>query len=417
MKSLFPIFCGLLLLSGCNSGKKIDNDLKKENLKGEVILVDYDNQLLLFNDNGLEIRQILVFGGLIDETVKKYQNGKLINQLNKQFESGIIKNESKINFKYDINGLLSSIENSTLTITYNYNQDQDLIEIVRNETTNGFKQSMKYYYTKHLVDSVKSISELGNVKYHTYSYYSKDGRIKSAINFVVETDNSIRNKNTTAFKYDDNGNEITIITTEYAGNQTIQKVTEEKFEYSYDPNGNWIEKKTIIGGRVDNVLKRTIVYKGEDCSSYISKYETLITQILNSHNHLNNSNYGNNNSASDQQNYGNQQNNQQSQRKCSYCNGTGRCKTCGRTFRVHYWGGRGAGWRDKNEMRPGQIICETCSGSGLIYGIAPINGDPPTKPCHVCDGSGWKNCPDCNYGGSGRNIGQCSHCNGTGISR
>jgi len=108
--------------------------------------------------------------------------------------------------------------------------------------------------------------------------------------------------------------------------------------------------------------------------------------------------------------------NSSSQQKCSYCNGSGRCSNCNRTFTVHFWGGNG--WKDRNESRPGQIMCSTCQGSGLIYGSAPINsGDPDSKPCYIsgCH-NGWLVCSECNYDGNGKNIGVCNHCNGKGFN-
>ena len=424
MKSLSAIFIGFLLLSSCTSGEKIDNDLKKENLKGDVILVAYDDRITLYNEAGMEIRSLTGDDRIIMESIRNYQNGKLINQIRRKFISPRVASydnlsESKLNYKYNSNGFLISTQDETYTSIYNYNQDQDITEIAGDEAKGlgGFKQIQKFFYTKHILDSIRSISDLGSVKYHTYSYYSKNGQMSSALNFVRESDNSITNKNITAFKYDENGNEKTRITTEYDVNNAVQKVTEEKFEYSYDPIGNWIEKKAIIGGQEDNLIKRTIVYKGEDGSSYISKYETLIIQISNSLKNINNSNLGNNNTANNQQNYSNQQNSQQSQRGCSYCNGTGRCKTCGRTFKVEFWDDT-YHWTSRNESRPGLVMCSTCRGSGAIYGLKSVaDKRPPSKSCNVCGGSGWKTCPDCNYSGNGKNVGQCSHCNGTGISR
>lgn len=104
------------------------------------------------------------------------------------------------------------------------------------------------------------------------------------------------------------------------------------------------------------------------------------------------------------------------ERKCYSCSGSGRCRKCSQTFRVHYWGGKYSGWQDRNETRPGQIMCTTCRGAGVIYGSHSQGQDPSTRPCSVsgCKG-GWLNCSDCNYYGRGRNIGQCSRCNGKGV--
>lgn len=106
-----------------------------------------------------------------------------------------------------------------------------------------------------------------------------------------------------------------------------------------------------------------------------------------------------------------------SHKQCYKCKGSGKCSTCMKPFRVHYWSGYG--WKSANQTRPGQVMCSTCDGSGLIYGIAPIgSGDPPSKKCYIsaCNG-GWINCSECNYNGDGENLGECERCDGTGTER
>jgi len=108
---------------------------------------------------------------------------------------------------------------------------------------------------------------------------------------------------------------------------------------------------------------------------------------------------------------------QNQRRKCLQCDGTGKCKTCMKAFRVHYWAGVGPGWKDQNETRPGQIMCDDCDGAGVIYGRHPLGEDPEYKKCYVSScHHGWKNCPSCNYNGNGNNLGQCSRCSGSGYS-
>jgi len=108
---------------------------------------------------------------------------------------------------------------------------------------------------------------------------------------------------------------------------------------------------------------------------------------------------------------------QNQRRKCYECDGTGKCKTCMKTFQVHYWAGVGPGWKNQNETRPGQVMCDDCDGAGVIYGRHQLGEDPEYKKCYVSScRNGWKTCPSCNYNGNGNNLGQCSRCDGSGYS-
>jgi uncharacterized protein (TIGR02145 family) len=103
----------------------------------------------------------------------------------------------------------------------------------------------------------------------------------------------------------------------------------------------------------------------------------------------------------------------QNQPECSHCRGTGRCPSCSKVFRVTYWDGYG--YKSENETRLGKVICETCRGSGKIYGTMDLmKREPNYKICYVCKGTGWKNCPECNSAGYGEHLGECTNCRGTG---
>lgn len=106
-----------------------------------------------------------------------------------------------------------------------------------------------------------------------------------------------------------------------------------------------------------------------------------------------------------------------SQRICSYCKGTGKCRTCSVVFRTHYWGGNG--WKSGNETRPGQTMCNNCKGAGVKYGLKHLGqGDPETEKCYnsSCKG-GWEYCRECNNYGNGTLLGLCRECKGTGFKR
>jgi hypothetical protein len=123
------------------------------------------------------------------------------------------------------------------------------------------------------------------------------------------------------------------------------------------------------------------------------------------------------NEIPDRNNNSSNENNKPSYISCDLCNGSGRCSNCNKSFRVHYWDYNIDQWKDRNEMRPGQVMCSTCYGAGVIYGSFQGNlKDPETRPCYIngCQG-GWLTCNECNANGSGERIGQCRRCYGKGV--
>lgn len=144
---------------------------------------------------------------------------------------------------------------------------------------------------------------------------------------------------------------------------------------------------------------------------YSEAFKTYLTENTtsdNSDNYANNYNGGNNSESN---------NSTPQYETCDACNGSGRCSNCNKSFRVHYWDYNTDQWKDRNEMRPGQVMCSTCSGAGVIYGSFQGNlKDPETRPCYIngCQG-GWLPCNECNANGNGERPGQCRRCYGKGV--
>lgn len=101
---------------------------------------------------------------------------------------------------------------------------------------------------------------------------------------------------------------------------------------------------------------------------------------------------------------------------CYECSGTGKCKSCSKVFRTRYWDVKYRGWKNGNETRPGQVMCQTCNGAGVLYGLGVSRPEgPETKRCTVYDcKNGWIYCRECNYEGRGTSLGVCKKCRGTG---
>lgn len=94
--------------------------------------------------------------------------------------------------------------------------------------------------------------------------------------------------------------------------------------------------------------------------------------------------------------------NSSEKRKCHRCDGTGKCRKCGKPQKVTFKGKHGS--ESQNEVRYGFIVCSSCYGDGISNSY-PTVGDP----CKLCN-NGWVKCEEC----SNRNPGACRRCEGKG---
>jgi len=296
------------------------------------------------------------------------------------------------------------------------NSDYSFIE----EKLDWGSRATFYYITKKNLDSLITIN-ISNNPNDGNSSISKEYYLNNILIKSFEFDMNGNKTKEIYYEYDMNGNITKFEQNEYNNDGSIKQNAIEKTEYVYDKNSNWITRKSIDG--LNNTITETslkIIYKGEDLGEYYSKYPSLnnisFNNISSKTSEVNKTSLKSNSTTESNNNYTSQSNtNNQQQRKCYKCNGTGKCSTCMRVFRIHYWAGKGPGWKNENQTRPGQVMCEDCFGAGVIYGRHPLGEDPEYKECYVsaCNG-GWKTCQACNYGGNGRNLGQCSECEGKG---
>lgn len=409
MKYIFSLAL-MLLLVRCNniSDNNISSDknyiskanistiLGIENLKGDVVILEEDGNIVFFNNNALPEKKLTEVKGLkgISYVVEyTYTNKDIVSNLLKA--KGFNMNTR---YFYDSSGVITSSENITkfdddlTTFTemnyYKYNENKRLILDSINEV-----RFTKYFYTENKLDSSKD--ELRT------NIYSNGNIIKQIIHEV-----------------DEKGN-------------ISPKVIVKTFEYKYDAYGNWIVQQSFVGGRPDKIVNRKILYMGQDISEYEKKFNDFIASIGGSENISNSPVESNDNSGSTNvivggatannsynSNSSSTQINEREKRICSDCNGTGKCRTCSKVFKTRFWGGKYSGWKNRNETRSGLIMCDVCNGAGVFY----KKGDYPNmddyvvdKKCYVSScRNGWKYCPECNYSGNGRNLGQCSDCRGTG---
>jgi hypothetical protein len=225
--------------------------------------------------------------------------------------------------------------------------------------------------------------------------------------------------------------------------KNYNKTTGEKYadvdrHCTYDNKGNCIEDKSIDKQKANiKIVRSSYYFEKSEIAPFQNDIEHLFNNInipgqksmnyLMNRNKSNNKVYNNQNDIdyinnvdksrtvtidppSETKNSGTPNSNKS---KCTFCNGTGKCSKCMRVFQVQFWDNNG--WKNRNETRPGQIMCNDCRGAGVIYGSKIFGQAPESKKCYVtgCN-NGWQTCQECNYDGRGSKLGQCTNCKGEG---
>ncbi len=426
MKNILSKFIiGLsVIISSCSSDVK-KNDLEEENLKGEVILVTTNSiytedespsggiELEVYNDKGMMTKR---FSGILGKYFNLYETiydneRKILVKASQDWGTGISKTEDK--YLYDINGKLESINKEGLNIRHTYNEDGELLKMIMSTNTN-LSSVVDYFYSKSKLDSTTVTMKAGDKVSYRAEIFGED--IEIGKRYDVETNGNKVLRDITYLKKDESGNDLEELLDEFNSNGIKIKSTTKKYEYNYDENGNWIQQRQIEEGVLKSTTNRTIVYKGGETSIYINEIDKIINSLNGGGNNSNNSKQNDeNSSSSNQNNYSNQNQQTDTQKiKCGYCNGTGKCKECGKTFRKSYYKGNGS-YEDRNESRPGLVMCRDCYGRGHKQVKRTEGGWEPGGDCYVgyCQ-DGWLVCRTCNTGGNGKSPGQCKECDGTG---
>ena len=383
MKYTIIFILVLYTFISCNTKEKLsNNDLIKENLKGDVVLVetqetskDYTDHFTATFFNNLGMKELFFISSktslskLLRKDEIKYVNNKIVESINKWYtidgDNKIYSDNYSIKFKYDKDGRFSIKEtiynNAVVTINYIYDINNNIIEENLKHSDKPIYKSLsniKYFYSNGILDSTVEIystvdrerdKNLSKVIYNN----SKISIEESFINNLIYSRNE--------YFYDDNGDKIKEIETD----ENLKKKI-ISYKYEYDPKGNWVEQSKIADGVSDEIIKRTIIYKGESVDKFVEKYNNIEALFL----EKNISNRGNNNQSNINQNS-----------KCNKCLGTGliSCKDCA---------GRG------------ETKCRRCLGSRIDYG----------RTCVECHGSGTQQCTQC----YGRGQVECRTCHGSG---
>jgi hypothetical protein len=421
------IFLGIILLStfSCSNSnekqvtdleeKKQVTDLEKENLKGDVVLVFYEvskfQYINLYNENGMESRRIMGEKEMYYQDLNNYyEENKIIKSIIKNVNTNEQSEESSI-YNYDNKGVLINCYRFTDNLihsntTYQYDLKGNLIN---EKDSSSFLSETKYFYGNK-IDSIHRFFD----NFITVEYYNDFGKVYKSISSKSNKLNYLND-----FNYNENNDVLELITTDYTSNPNNPSITKTTYEYIYDKNENWIQQRILNSDGETEISNRTIIYKGEDISSFIKKSDEIISSIKNKTTNENNTESSNNNSQTEsnensssntyQQPERQQQQPQRQQQpekiKCNSCNGSGKCPKCGKSQQDGYYsGGR---YIRINEIRMGMVICTHCHGYGIFM-------EETGSECGWCKGQGWEFCRVCNYYGRGNNIGQCQSCKGSG---
>jgi hypothetical protein len=418
MKDLF-----ILLLIGtssfyysCNSNTSgnqesknvIQNDLKKNNLKGDVIFVDYTYQYDKYDpiitiseyNNGFLQRE---YSNLNEELKIYYYNKERLEKITTDgFKENKIYRGVEI-LEYDENmNLINKTEvkdNETYEYTYSYSNNR----LYKESFLSGkIKSKSTYYYSENL-DSVYTESE-NLLQINSKEYYNSKGqKIKTFIKFFDGSETLITKE------YNEKGDEIKSTSLSQGG-----KTSTDNTVYVYDSNGNWVSKITKYNdGRISK-SNRNILYKGDDFSKVSTKLNQIVSTIsarADQSNKVNSSDDNSYSSSPSQNSFSGSKdqysisNNQSPRHKCYECNGTGKCLKCSKPQRVRYK--KGEKPEDHYETRIGMVVCTQCGGNTMNW------GHDENVFCYLCKGTGWLTCRECNLG-SGDHLGECKKCRGSG---
>ena len=310
-------------------------------------------------------------------------------------------------FKYDENG--NKVEENSISPSFNgltytkiYKYDENGNEVEENfYNADGNSESKTKIY---------KYDENGNeVECNYYSDGGYDGKI---VYKYDENGNKVASNNYNAdgslegksiHKYDENGNEVE--ENFYNADGSL----EGKNVYKYDENGNRVESNNY---NADGSLESKYIHKHEYCNCDEVDGKKIQTSFSNQGNNTSGNNSSSSSSSGSSSNYTSNASEKQKEpekTKCYKCEGTGKCRECGKPQRMQFRGKHG--FEVRNEVRLGSVVCKECYGDGdQAFGTSDNYG-VVDEPCYV--GScynGWVQCEEC----SKSNPGMCQKCEGTG---
>ena len=179
--------------SSCSDGlNDFKNDLEKENLKGDVVLVTttttYTEEVALpggidvkvFNEKGMLTKNFSgILGKFFNSKESIYDSERIISvKTSGDFGNGIFNGEDK--YSYDINGKLESINSKDFNVIYSYNEDADLIKLTTKSIGSmegDFNSIVDYFYSNNKLDSTICIYDIGGEISHSTEILGEGNKI------------------------------------------------------------------------------------------------------------------------------------------------------------------------------------------------------------------------------------------------
>lgn len=410
MKIITPLVFFLLFTTMYSCSLRTDsfkNDLRKENLNGDVSLVveefqDESNKSLIikeFDKDGYLVKEFSSNNSNSTLYEYNYNDKKLINRNSIQI-NGDKKNYEKTLYEYSEDGKLLKetiiYDNKQRIIEYIYNGEKLDKKLQDKSTTTNYYYSVyldstKTEHTPTLIDGEEQQTIVVNC------FNEKGLKIKEIVRncYLLKCDSFV-----ILSKYDIYGNMI---------NSVIQGETDSLFiSYTYDNKQNWILKNATRGDKIEYSSTRKVLYLGDDISNYLKVIEEFKrnSSIVGSNENLEAKQNPQTYTSNDIENSSNQSG------LCSECNGTGKCRGCNRVFQKPYL--KNGYYQKISETKVGYTLCNLCIGKGFkdknIGSGYEIIGDCSSYKCQ----DGWEGCYLCNPSGQRNNIGQCVKCRGTG---
>jgi hypothetical protein len=275
-----------ILLIGCSTIERKENDLKELNLNGKVKSVREISYKAIYN-----------LGEIIKgerQREQKFDWDKYIlfdtvgNKIEKYFYYSSGSLYIKYTFEYNNKGILTGISkfNSDSTLNrssvYKYDDNENLIEINRYKPDKSLDKKSIYKYddNRNLIEENEYKSDGSLDVRKTYKYDSNGDLIKSEAYHSKEFLSKLNKKS--IYKYDNNGNKIEENTYnfndslieesiyEFDENRNLIKLKRYDYEegldlsktyrYEYDNNKNWINKIVFHKEVPKYILEREIEY-------------------------------------------------------------------------------------------------------------------------------------------------------------